>query len=73
MKKLALILMSLLVCLGLFAGCGSQDESTSNTAGDSSSSSSQENGSSVAAEKGDPDIKGILVVSFGTSYNDTRE
>ena len=73
MKKLALILMSLLVCLGLFAGCGTQDESTSNTVGDSSSSSSQENGSSEAVQKGDPDKKAILVVSFGTSYNDTRE
>ncbi len=73
MKKLALILMSLLVCLGLFAGCGSQDESTSNAAGDSSSSSSQENGSGETAQKGDPDKKAILVVSFGTSYNDTRE
>ena len=73
MKKLALILMSLLVCLVLFAGCGTQDESTSNAAGDSSSSSSQENGSSEAVQKGDPDKKAILVVSFGTSYNDTRE
>ena len=73
MKKLALILMSLLVCLGLFAGCGTQGESTSNAAGDSSSPSSQENGSSEAVQKGDPDKKAILVVSFGTSYNDTRE
>ena len=59
-KWLGGLLMALL-SVGVFVGCG-HDE-----AGEKSSNVEQE------VQIGDADKKAILVVSFGTSYNDSRE
>lgn len=70
MKKLAVMVLSVILCLGVLAGCGEQGLSQ---ASDSSSASGESKGESQSpASKGDPGKKAILVVSFGTSYNDSR-
>ncbi len=71
MKKIFAILMTLTLALALLAGCGS-------TAGEAPETEPAETEAIEAAEAAaeeveyDPDTA-ILVVSFGTSYNDSRE
>ncbi|SKC84335.1 sirohydrochlorin cobaltochelatase [Maledivibacter halophilus] len=55
MKKVALVFMALVLCLGVFTGF------------------STEVNADEASAIGDPNKKAILVVSFGTSYADTRK
>lgn len=59
MKKVILVLMSILMTVVLFAGCANKGQST-------------QKGESKAAAA-DAGKKAILVVSFGTSYQDTRK
>lgn len=76
-KKLFALVMAMCVGVVMLAGCGSSsDNSSSSSAKDSSASSSASSTAEVSDElnsstpiKGD---KEILVVSFGTSYNDSR-
>ncbi|WP_242968797.1 sirohydrochlorin cobaltochelatase [Marasmitruncus massiliensis] len=89
MKRLLNILMASTLCVSILSACGGAAPESSSSAGSESaeSASSEIASSSLPAEsqpegtpaeqtevkKGDPDKKAILVVSFGTSYNDSRE
>lgn len=59
--------LAVAICVSLLAGCSTQKSVPSSAKVSSNALSSS------AAKKGDPNKKAILVVSFGTSYNDTRE
>ncbi len=59
MKKLSVVLLSLLAAVMVLSGCGGGAQ-------DNDSAESAENG----AKNSD---QAILVVSFGTSYNDSRD
>ncbi len=89
MKRLLNILMASTLCVSILSACGGAAPESSSSAGPESTepASSEIASSSLPAEsqpegtpaeqtevkKGDPDKKAILVVSFGTSYNDSRE
>jgi sirohydrochlorin cobaltochelatase len=89
MKRLLNILMASTLCVSILSACGGAAPESSSSAGAESAepASSEIAASSLPAEsqpegtpaeqtevkKGDPDKKAILVVSFGTSYNDSRE
>lgn len=89
MKKLLNILLASTLCVSLMSACGgaapessssAEPESAAPASSEASESSSPEESQPESApakqaevKKGDPDKKAILVVSFGTSYNDTRE
>ncbi len=62
MKKLTFFLVFVLAVLMVFSGCGAEKTEGSAQGG----SAEKENGSGGVDQE-------ILVVSFGTSYNDTRE
>ncbi|MBE6904702.1 MAG: sirohydrochlorin cobaltochelatase [Ruminococcaceae bacterium] len=81
--------MASTLCVSILSACGGAAPESSSSAGAESAepASSEIAASSLPAEsqpegtpaeqtevkKGDPDKKAILVVSFGTSYNDSRE
>ena len=68
-KHLALIIISLLICC-LLVACGNnsqQVDENNEVEGDQNTEESHE------SVKEPDDKKGILVVSFGTSYADTRK
>lgn len=82
MKKLSKLLaltLALAMCLAL-AACGSNEsaeepeEETEEAAVEAAAEASTEEAEDTTEEAtvGDPEKKAILVVSFGTSYNDTR-
>ncbi len=89
MKKILNILLASTLCVSLMSACGGvAPESSSSAASESAAPASSEVSEPASSEesqpekapvkqaevkKGDPDKKAILVVSFGTSYNDTRE
>lgn len=89
MKRLLNILLASTLCVSILSACGGTAPESSSSAGSESAepASSETAASSSSAEsqpqdtpaeqtevkKGDPDKKAILVVSFGTSYNDSRE
>lgn len=89
MKRLLNILMASTLCVSILSACGGAAPESFSSAGAESAepASSEIAASSLPAEsqpegtpaeqtevkKGDPDKKAILVVSFGTSYNDSRE
>lgn len=61
MKKVIGLLLALMLVMALLAGCST-----------GSGSESPNEQSEAPIEKGDVENKALLVVSFGTSYNDTR-
>ena len=63
-KRLFGLLLILGIGLGLFTGCQSRQAAAPTSA--------EGAGRQEAVQVGDADKKAILVVSFGTSYNDTR-
>lgn len=68
-KRLFTLLLGAVVFAGVFAfaGCSSQQTSTEGSSAETSADA-EENTVSGSADK-----KAVLVVSFGTSYNDSRE
>lgn len=62
MKKLLTATLALALSLGVLSGCSTPTKETS----------TQAEKSETKVSVGDPEKKAILVVSFGTSYNDTR-
>ena len=70
MKKATILCLVLLLCAGLLFGCANQTE---NTTGDESTNQTGEETQNNTQTTIDPDKKALLVVSFGTSYADTRE
>ncbi|MBC8569309.1 sirohydrochlorin cobaltochelatase [Zongyangia hominis] len=73
MKKITALILSVLLCAGVFTGCGEKGLSETPDSFSSISSGESQKESETPVKKGDPGKKAILVVSFGTSYNDTRE
>ena len=71
MKKIIAILMTLTLMLALLAGCGSTTEETAEAETETTEAAETEETTETAAET-DPETA-ILVVSFGTSYNETRD
>ena len=71
MKKTIAILMTLTLMLALLAGCGSTTEETAEAETETTEAAETEETTETAAET-DPETA-ILVVSFGTSYNETRD
>lgn len=79
MKKLNTILvcaLAVVMCFA-FAACGNKDEEpkeeeTTKPEADETIKEDEEAAETIAVTPGDPEKKAILVVSFGTSYNDTR-
>ena len=71
MKKITAILMTLTLMLALLAGCGSTTEETAEAETETTEAAETEETTETAAET-DPETA-ILVVSFGTSYNETRD
>lgn len=67
MKKVMLVLLAAILVIGSFTGC--------TTKADSSTNANAEENKEVGGKKveRDPNKKAILVVSFGTSYADTRK
>lgn len=74
MKHVMIRLLTAATSLTLLTACGAPS-APSSSAADSSQPSAAANASSSAPDiaKGDPNKKVILVVSFGTSYQDTRD
>lgn len=74
MKKFLAIAMGMVICTGVLAGCSKEKEEK--PALDTSYVELAETGEDTEEPSevtiGDPDKKAILVVSFGTSYADTR-
>lgn len=79
MKKWIKILMTSALCAGILCACANTAPAQSSSEAQPSQAASEEATTESAqaqpenAKKGDPDKKAILVVSFGTSYNDTRD
>ena len=83
MKKWFKILLTSALCAGMLCACADSAPAESSSEPSSSEQVSQAEESADAAEEntvseqdvqtGDPAKKAILVVSFGTSYNDTRD
>ena len=71
MKKLIAILMTLTLMLALLAGCGSTTEEPAETETETTEAAEVEETTETSAET-DPETA-ILVVSFGTSYNESRD
>jgi sirohydrochlorin cobaltochelatase len=67
MKKILTATLALVLSMGILSGCSKPNQTP-----DSSSQPEQEEISPTETAVGDPNKKAILVVSFGTSYNDTR-
>ncbi len=67
MKKILLVVLSVFLVCGLMVGCATKAESSAKT-----NEEIEKELSSKKVER-DPNKKAILVVSFGTSYADTRE
>ena len=65
MKKLSFMLMIVLTVLMVFSGCGTGGTGNGSASAQSQSADGESGGSSAD--------QAILVVSFGTSYNDSRE
>lgn len=59
MKKLLILMLSIIMCTAALTGCAAPASANKEKV--------------VVHVVGDPSKKAILVVSFGTSYNDTRE
>ena len=72
MKKLFAILMTLTLVLSLLAGCGSTTEEPAEAGTETTEATEPAEPSETAAAEPDPETA-ILVVSFGTSYNETRD
>lgn len=77
MKKSILMLLASILVVGTFVGCGkSTSTSEENIEKEKVNQAETDNSQSTAnpenTKVGDPQKKAILVVSFGTSYNDTR-
>ena len=72
MKKLFAILMTLTLVLALLAGCGSTAEEPAEAGTETTEAAEPAETSETAAAEADPETA-ILVVSFGTSYNETRD
>lgn len=78
MKKLLAVLMALAMIAALFAGCGGQKDAPETTAAAEPAQEDEENYDTGDASLDNPrnqdDIgeNELLVVSFGTSYNDNR-
>ena len=72
-KTLKILLASVLVLsIAMLAGCNKSSDTNSETASQAEETSSVSEVTATAAEPtGDKPV--ILVVSFGTSYNDTRD
>ncbi len=74
MKKGFLTVMSALLLMGFACGCASTtDTATDNSATQQTTETAAEEQTGEEVLELDADKKAILVVSFGTSYNDSRE
>ena len=75
MKKWFKMFLTSMLCAGMLCACAETAPAQSSSAAESSPAASEEaqQESMQDAKKGDPNKKAILVVSFGTSYNDTRD
>ena len=71
MRKVFAVLMTLTLALALLAGCGSTAEEPAEAETETSEAAEVEETTETAAET-DPETA-ILVVSFGTSYNESRD
>ena len=71
MKKIIAILMTLTLMLALLAGCGSTTEETAEAETETTEAAEVEETTETSTET-DPETA-ILVVSFGTSYNESRD
>ncbi len=71
MKKFLTITLALALSFGVFSGCSKPQQETEPTP---ETKQTEETTSTETTKNnvGDPNKKAILVVSFGTSYNDTR-
>ncbi len=75
-KTITAVLLAVLMCLSAFAGCAEKTESTSGESAEPDAESaapadSAEPEESTAAESAAEKV--LLAVSFGTSYNDSRD
>ena len=70
MKKLLALALSLTLALALLAGCGSTSQETAETETEETAEASEP--AETAGLEPDPETA-ILVVSFGTSYNESRD
>ncbi|WP_432402296.1 sirohydrochlorin cobaltochelatase [Wukongibacter sp. M2B1] len=70
MKKFMMLILCVALVIGSFAGCSAKTEAASESA--NAEEQQKEEAGDKKVER-DPNKKAILVVSFGTSYADTRK
>ena len=75
-RKVTLLLAMTVISLALLSGCGNSNNNNSTNPQETTeavSTESVDNSSDKNMQKGDENKKAVLVVSFGTSYNESRE
>ena len=73
MKKVSLILVIVLAVLMAFSGCGTGGGTDGSGSAQAQSAENENGGNDGSGSDGNAADQAILVVSFGTSYNDSRE